>query len=190
MPTTLLAGNAERGRRSRQRCGHPIRIGAAHAFDDEGAGDQLILAAAFHLGRVGRGLLRGRRPQLHARDAGLGGELADQLCRRPASVPWPRRRAAPRRASRSGRRRSALRSHTVRTMLRNDFMASRSTASDLPAARGRPGGEHGRAVHLVEGEEAPIAAGHQSRSAGRSESPARRPAPAGARGLYQRSKCS
>ena len=101
---------------------------------------------------------------------------------RRASAPSPRRRAAPPRASRSDRRPHRRRSHTVAPCRGTPPSWSvgprRRRVQALEVGRR---GEHRRAVHLVEGEEVPVAAVRPARSGGRSGSPARRRAPSGAR---------
>src|SRR5687768_5812335 len=48
-----VARHAERGRRRCQGRGEPICVRTAQAFVDQGAGGELVLAAALHLGGVG-----------------------------------------------------------------------------------------------------------------------------------------
>ena len=161
---------------------HALGIRVPHALDDECSRDQLVLAANFHLCRIGLGLAGGRRPDLNARDAGLRGQFVHQRIRSRRRRECAVGPAAPPQTIPPDPPRSAADRTPCAPCCGTRSWSSASRASGSPAAAGRPAtsarpGCPPRRTRRS-GDRRPT----RPRSAARSETPARRRAPADAPG--------
>ena len=159
MPSVRGSGNAEPGGRTlAERSRHPLGISEPHTLDNQCSRDQLVFAANFHLCRIGLGLAGGRRPELHARDAGLRGQFIDQRIRsrrrRECTVGPEHHRKRTRQIPRASPQ-IAYRAHHAAERGHDLLRPGRRVLEPLQVGRR---GQHIRAVHLVEREEAPVAA--------------------------------